>query len=83
MIWKIHEISINQEDKILAIGIKHRISKILLVLIQSEPTRTRANMLGKFFMLDIKVTRFILVTLKQQHSQMVFPEETEDSNQSE
>ena len=77
------EISINQDDEILAMGIKLRISKILLVLIQSEHTRTRANMLGKFFRLDIKVTRFILLTLRQQHSGMVFPEEAEDSHQSE
>ena len=80
------ETSINQDDMILAMGIKSRISKLLLTLIQSEHTRTRANMLRKFFNLDTRVTLFLLKALREQHSGITFSEEdnlhdeTENSN---
>ena len=80
------DISINQEDMTLAAGIKLRISKILLVLIQSEHTRTRANILRKFINLDTRVTLFIVRALREQIARIAFSEEdnllfeTENSN---
>ena len=80
------EISINQEDMTLATGIKLRISKILLTLVQSEHTRTRANMLRKFINLDTRVTLFIVRALREQIAEIAFSEgdnlpfETENSN---
>ena len=80
------EISINQEDMTLAAGIKLRISKILLILVQSEHTRTRANTLRKFINLDTRVTLFIVRTLREQITEITFSEgdnlplDTENSN---
>ena len=80
------ETSINQDDMVLATGIKLRISKLLLTLVQSEHTRTRANMLRKFINLDTRVTLFIIRALREQIAEIAFseddnlPVETEDSN---
>ena len=71
------ETSINQDDMVLAMGIKLHLSKLLLTLIQSQHTRTRARMLNKFINLDTRVTLFIVRALREQHSGIVFS--TEDN----
>ena len=67
------EMSNNQDDQFLAMGIKHRISKIILCLTTSEVTHTRMIMIRKFFNLDTRVSLILLRLFRDQHANMPLP----------
>ena len=60
----------NTDDQFLAIGIKHRISKILLCLTTSEVIPTRMILIRKFFNLDTRISRIALRLFRDQHLNM-------------
>ena len=61
------------DDQFLAMGIKHRISKILLCLTTSEVTPTRMIMIRRFFNLDTRVSLILLRLFRDQHANMPTP----------
>ena len=60
-----------QEDQNLAMGIKYRISRILLHLTTSEVTPIRRHLLRLFFNLDTKVSTLLLDSIRDQDWNMI------------
>ena len=58
------EISINQEDIVLAQEIKVKIAKLLLACLSCERTKPMIRVIGKYVRLDNKLCKFILMKLR-------------------
>ena len=59
------------DNQVLAMGTKHRISKILLCLTTSEKTPIRFHLIRKFFNLDTRVSMFLLQSYNDQNWRMM------------
>ena len=60
-----------EADQNLIMGIKHRISRILLHLITSEVTPIRRHLLRLFFNLDTKISVLLLDSIRDQDWNMM------------
>ena len=69
------DISIAQKDTLMIMKIKVQISEIIAELMQSDLTRTRWQVVGKFFQMECKLTKFILLEQRDELVRANLPEE--------
>ena len=69
------EICFSQDRVILAQELKIRISRILLHLFDQGMTRPKMRLYGKFIRLDTRLTRFILLALREVYVEIDSPAE--------